>query len=69
MLSAFGDVVISTALTNRAAGEIYISSGLSVIGGLDYWNGLLEWTTGMDFDLFFFFSFSQELTLYIEELV
>ena len=29
--------------------------GLSVIGGLDYWNGLLEWTTGMDFDLFFFF--------------
>ena len=28
---------------------------LSVIGGLDYWNGLLEWTTGMDFDLFFFF--------------
>ena len=28
--------------------------GLSVIGGLDYWNGLLEWTTGMDFDLFFF---------------
>ena len=24
---------------------------LSVIGGLDYWNGLLEWTTGMDFDL------------------
>ena len=30
---------------------------LSVIGGLDYWNGLLEWTTGMDFDLFFFFFF------------
>ena len=40
---------------------------LSVIGGLDYWNGLLEWTTGMDFDLFFFSS--QELTIYIEELV
>ena len=32
--------------------------GLSVIGGLDYWNGLLEWTTGMDFDLFFLFLFS-----------
>ena len=32
------------------------------------WTGLLEWTTEMDFDLFFFF-FSQELTLYIEELV
>ena len=30
------------------------NSGLSVIGGLDYWNGLLEWTTGMDFDLSFF---------------
>ena len=29
------------------------------------WTGLLEWTTGMDFDLFFLF-FSQEL---IEELV
>ena len=43
--------------------------GLSVIGGLDYWNGLLEWTTGMDFDLFFFFFFPQELTIYIEELV
>ena len=43
--------------------------GLSVIGGLDYWNGLLEWTTGMDFDLFLSFSFSQELTIYIEELV
>ena len=40
--------------------------GLSVIGGLHYWNGLLEWTTGMDFDLFFFFS-PQELTIYIEE--
>ena len=37
---------------------------LSVIGGLDYWNGLLEWTTGMDFDLFL--SFPQEL--YIEEV-
>ena len=24
----------------------------AVIAGLDYWNGLLEWTTGMDF-LFF----------------
>ena len=23
---------------------------------MDYWNGLLEWTTGMDFDLFSFFS-------------
>ena len=23
------------------------------------WTGLLEWTTGMDFDLFFFFFFSQ----------
>ena len=31
---------------------------LSVIGGQDYWNELLEWTTGMDFDLFFFFFFS-----------
>ena len=30
---------------------------LSVIGGLDYWNGLLEWTTGMDFDLYFLFYF------------
>ena len=39
--------------------------GLSVISGLDYWNGLLEWTL-----TFFssFFSF-QELTIYIEELV
>ena len=38
--------------------------GLSVIGGLDYWNGLLEWPTGMDFDLFFFLFFSsQELTI------
>ena len=27
------------------------SNGLSVIGGLDYWNGLLEWT------LTFFFYF------------
>ena len=36
--------------------DLYIPySGLSVIGGLDYWIGLLEWTTGMDFDLFFFF--------------
>ena len=42
---------------------------LSVIGGLDYWNGLLEWTTGMDFDLFFLLFFPQELTIYIEELV
>ena len=33
------------------------------------WTGLLEWTTGMDFDLFFFPFFSQELTIYIEELV
>ena len=40
---------------------------LSVIGGLDYWNGLLEWTTEMDFDLFFFPP--QELTIHIEELV
>ena len=32
--------------------------------------GLLEWTTGMDFDLIFFFLFPpQELTIYIEELV
>ena len=38
---------------------------LLVIGGLDYWNGLLEWTL-----TFFFFFFSpQELTIYIEELV
>ena len=35
-------------------------NGLSVLGGLDYWNGLLEWATGMDFDLF---CFSQELTI------
>ena len=41
---------------------------LSVIGGLDYWNGLLEWTTGMDFDLFFLFFFSPKC-IYIEELV
>ena len=34
--------------------EYLVFEGLSVIGGLDYWNGLLEWTTGMDFDLFFF---------------
>ena len=45
-----------------------IQLSLKVIGGLDYWNGLLEWTTGMDFDLFFFF-FPPELTIYIEELV
>ena len=32
---------------------------LSVIGGLDYWNGLLEWTLTPP----------QELTIYIEELV
>ena len=24
--------------------------GLSVIGGLDYWTEILEWTTGMTFD-------------------
>ena len=35
----------------------------------NWWTGLLEWTTGMDFDLFFFFFFPQELTIYIEELV
>ena len=35
--------------------ESTVDRWLSVIGGLDYWNGLLEWTTGMDFDLFFFF--------------
>ena len=23
--------------------------GLSIITGLDYWNGLLEWTTGLTF--------------------
>ena len=38
---------------------ISIPTGLSVIGGLDYWNGLLEWTTGMDFDLFFLSFFSK----------
>ena len=37
----------------------------------NWWTGLLEWTTGMDFDLFFFFFFffPQELTIHIEELV
>ena len=47
------------------------SNGLSVIGGLDYWNGLLEWTTGMDYWnglCPFFFFFPHELTIYIEEL-
>ena len=39
---------------------------LSVIGGLDYWNGLLEWTTGWTLT---FFSPPQERTIYIEELV
>ena len=33
------------------------------------WTGLLEWTTGMDFDLSFSFFFFQELTICIEELV
>ena len=33
--------------------------------GMDYWNGLLEWTL----TFFFFFFFPQELTtIYIEEL-
>ena len=31
------------------------------------WTGLLEWTTGMDFELFFLLF--QELTVCIEELV
>ena len=38
----------------RVACVLAKSLRLSVIGGLDYWNGLLEWTTGMDFDPFFF---------------
>ena len=50
--------VINRGLKNNG---IYSISRLSVIGGL-------EWTTGMDFDLFFLF-FSQELTICIEELV
>ena len=29
--------------------KMYIR-GLSVIGGLDYWTGILEWTIGMTFD-------------------
>ena len=49
--------------------SVGVQDGLSVIGGLDYWNGLLEWTTGMDFDLFLSFFFPRELTIYIEELV
>ena len=27
------------------------ASGLSVIAGLDWWNGPLNWTTGLTFDL------------------
>ena len=42
---------------------IHLCTRLSVIGGLDYWNGLLEWTTGMDFDLFSSFFLPQELTI------
>ena len=60
---------ISRNFTNWFLGKPLVSMsatisfvGLSVIGGLDYWNGLLEWTTGMDFDLFFSF-FPQELTI------
>ena len=29
--------------------RILTVTGLSIITGLDYWNGLLEWTTGMDY--------------------
>ena len=25
-------------------------AGLSEISGLDYWNGIVEWTTGMTFE-------------------
>ena len=28
-------------------------AGQSLFSGMDYWNGLLEWTTGMPFDLKF----------------
>ena len=33
--------------------ELVAASRLSVIGGLDYWNGLLEWT--LTFFFFFFY--------------
>ena len=45
---------VLTSCTNLTARSC-MTVGLSVIGGLDYWNGLLEWTTGMDFDLCFCF--------------
>ena len=31
----------------------YVMHGQSLFSGMDYWNGLLEWTTGMPFDLKF----------------
>ena len=33
---------------------------------VNQWTGLLEWTTGMDFDLFFLFFLPQEPTIYID---
>ena len=33
--------------------SIQQASGESVNSGLDYWNGLLDWTTGLTFDLIF----------------
>ena len=30
--------------------SIHLLIGLSVIGGPDYWTGILEWTTGTTFD-------------------
>ena len=47
------------AVSNRWTGLLEWTTGM------DYWNGLLEWTL----TFFSSFSFSQELTIYIEELV
>ena len=33
----------------RISTQLNSLRGLSIITGLDYWNGLLEWTTGLTF--------------------
>jgi hypothetical protein len=29
--------------------EVHTDSGVSAFSGLEYWNGVLEWSTGMEY--------------------